>query len=269
MTNDVSKPLLHVLFNPSGAGTLRQTLVQKGRTEQVACPFDNFSLGRVETDDAARVAWVEEELGVTDWEGVVADTVPFLEASCSNGVLPVAWISRRDTLSYAGFFWWLSQLGGAPSKIIDVTDLMVSSDETNTAPWPAISPAALVPEEVVRLLDTQHDLELVERADHQARSTQLLSDNAPLRIVDRDGSLTSAPISYFDPLLLSCATSAWQKMARIVGEALASFLKDGVHQTGDLVLYGRACVLAESGSLEWRGDLSSMQACELRLPPST
>ena len=57
-------------------------------------------------------------------------------------------------------------------------------------------------------------------------------------------------------------------MARIVGEALASFLEDGTHQTGDLVLYGRACVLAESGSLEWRGDLSSMQACELRLPPS-
>ena len=264
----IEKPLLHVLFTPSGAGTLRQTLAQQGRAEQVACPFDDFSFGPVGTGDAARVAWVEEELGFTDWEGVVADTAPFLEASCSNDVLPVAWISRRDARSYAGFLWWLSHLGVAPCRIIDVTDLMVGGAGTDMAPWPAVSPAALVPEEMARLLDTQRDLGAVERGEHQDRWRQLLSDNAPLRVVDRDGSLTSAPISYFDPLLLSCATSAWQKMARIIGEALASFLDDGVHQTGDLVLYGRACVLAEGGSLEWRGDLSSMQACELRLPPS-
>ncbi|WP_267433043.1 hypothetical protein [Sphingomonas sp. GM_Shp_1] len=73
----------------------------------------------------------------------MADTVPFLEASCSNGVLPVAWISRRDARSYASFLWWLSHLGDAPCKIIDVTDLMVSGDETNTVLRPAISPAAL------------------------------------------------------------------------------------------------------------------------------
>ena len=103
-------------------------------------------------------------------------------------------------------------------------------------PRPAISPAFLVPEQMARLLGTKCDLDLVERAEHQARWRQLLSDNAPIRIVDRDGTLTSAPISYFDPLLLSCETSAWQKVARIVGEALASFLEHGVHQTGDLVL---------------------------------
>lgn len=264
----MSKPLLHVLFTPSGAGTLRQTLVQQGRTEQVACPFDDFSFGPVGADDTARVAWVEEELGITDWQSVVAETAPFLEASCSNDVLPVAWISRRDTRSYAGFLWWLSHLGDAPCKIIDVTGLKVGGAGTDMAPWLAISPAALVPEEMARLLDTERDLGAVERGEYQAQWSQLLSDNAPLRVVDRDGSLTSAPISYFDPLLISCATSAWQKMARIIGEALASFLDDGVHQTGDLILYGRACVLAEEGSLEWRGDLSSMQTCELRLPLS-
>jgi len=180
----IGKPLLHVLFTPSGAGTLRQTLARQGRAEQVACPFDDFSFGPVVAGDAARVAWIEEELGSTSWESVVADTAPFLRGSCSNDVLPVVWISRRDTRSYAGFLWWLSHLGDAPCKIIDVTDLTVGGAGRDTAPWLAISPSALVPEEMARLLDTQTNLDAAERGKHQTRWKQLLYENAPLRVLE-------------------------------------------------------------------------------------
>lgn len=261
----MSKPLLHVVFGPSGAGTLRQTLAQQGRTDQVVCTYDDFSFGPIGADEAARIAWVEEELGVTGWESELLGAAPFLEASCSHDVLPVAWISRRDAQSYAGFLWWLSHLGEAPCKIVDVTDLRVGDDPADPALGRlAISPSALMPDELARLLGSEAYLDPVEREEHQARWKQLVSDDAPLRIIDPDGSLISAPINYFDPRLLGCITTAWQKMARVIGEALASFLDDSVHQTGDLFLYARACILAETGVVEWRGDLSSMQACELR-----
>ena len=94
---------------------------------------------------------------------------------------------------------------------------------------------------------------------------QLVSENAPSRIVDRHGSLISAPITWFDRLLVACATAEWQKMARITGEVLRSFFDDCLLQTSDLILFARARALAKSGVLQWRADLSSMRHCELGL----
>lgn len=76
----------------------------------------------------------------------------------------------------------------------------------------------------------------------------------------------SAPLSFFDPLLLSSATPEWQKFARVIGEALSDFLTTSVLQTGDLVLCARARALAEAGRLESRGDLTDIHRSELRLP---
>jgi hypothetical protein len=84
-------------------------------------------------------------------------------------------------------------------------------------------------------------------------------------VLTTDG-LVSAPISAFDPLLLSCASRNWQKAARIVGEALAKDMEDGLLQTGDLLLIARLRALVETGLLESRGDLLDIHRCELRLP---
>jgi uncharacterized protein DUF3658 len=92
----------------------------------------------------------------------------------------------------------------------------------------------------------------------------LKAENAPLRILS-DGELVSAPISHFDPLLLSCATAEWKKSAKIIGEAICESWIEGM-QTGDLVLIGRARVLVAAGRLECRGDVFDIHRSELRLP---
>ncbi len=95
---------------------------------------------------------------------------------------------------------------------------------------------------------------------------RLKAENGPLRILS-EGELISAPLSFFDPLLLSFATPEWQKTARLVGEALAYDAYDlSTVQTEDLVLYARARALAEAGRLESRGDLTDIFKSELRLP---
>ncbi len=168
------------MFGQSGAGSLRQTLAGLGRTEHVVTPHDDFSFGPIASGDAARVAWVEDELGFSEWELEVSYSAPFLEASCSPEITPVAWISRRSAPTYAGFLWWLSHLGSAPCKVIDVTDLIVVGGPAKPdLRMRAISPSILSNADLARLLDTGVDLDPVSREAHHARWNQLVAENAP------------------------------------------------------------------------------------------
>ena len=83
----MTKPVLHVVFGPSAAATLRQALAKAGREDGVVCPYDNLSFGPINGAGAeARIRWVTEELGVAEWDEVVAYTEPFIAASLSVDV---------------------------------------------------------------------------------------------------------------------------------------------------------------------------------------
>jgi hypothetical protein len=93
---------------------------------------------------------------------------------------------------------------------------------------------------------------------------QLRSENAPLRVI-HGGKLVSAPISFFDTVLMSYVTDDWQKVSRIVGPAMVSQMD--VRQTDDMVLAARLNALAEGGLLEIRGESAlEIFRSEVRLP---
>lgn len=259
-------PPLHVLFSPSAAGTLRQTLSRLGRTEPVVCLHDDFSFGPIGGDDAARVAWVADVFGIADWGSVLFDTDADLRRSTASGTRPILWTSRRNARCYAGFLWWLSHRGNAPCHIIDVTDLTWDGTAATPGDRLALGTGSLSDEAMARLLDTERPLGQSDRRRHLAVWERLRSEDAPFRVIGPDGVLTSAGGDHFDPLQLSCATPDWRKAARVIGEALAEAMDANLLQAGDLALYVCACRLAERGALEWRGDLASMSTCEFRLP---
>jgi hypothetical protein len=245
----MSEARSHVIFGPSAAGTLKQALLIAQRPDEVLYAFDNFSFGPIATDDAeTRVRWVEDKLRCTGWRDVTDSSAAFLAAFDSPITSVTAWISRRETWSYAGYLWWLSHIGYAPISVIEVAKLSIMNAK-----------------QMVEILDRAVPLSTEDRKLHQARWEQLKIENAPLRVIASEG-LVSAQIDHFDDSLLSHATFEWQKMARIVASALVEFIDTGVHQASDLVLCARLADLAEAGRLEWRGDLSHMQRCELRLP---
>lgn len=256
--------ILNVMFSPSPAATLRRAIAEQGRPDQVVALYDSFSFGPIDGDVDARHRWIDEELGIDDWNEVTADNAPFLEKACAADVTPVAWISRRDATCYANFLWWLSHRGSAPCRVVDVTDMMVT--DANGREWNVLGPSMLGHDNMLEIIDTHVPLSDDERARYRALWRQLVAENASLRVVDQSLSLVSAPITFFDERLLAHATIEWKKMARMIGYTLASFADDGLSQTGDLVLAARALALAEAGALEWRGDLSNMQKCEVRLP---
>jgi hypothetical protein len=240
---------LHVLFSPSAAGTLKQALQIMGRSDEVLCLFDNFSFGPIATDDGnARTRWVEKHLGYSDDEDVAGDVVRFMTAFETLALPITAWVSKRETMTYAGFLWWLSHLGNAPVSVVELEELSITNAEG-----------------MIEFVDRAVPLLDESRQKYRARWEELKLKNAPLRVI-AGTDLISAELDYFDSRLLGHATYEWQKIAFIVARLLFEFMETGVYQTGDLVLGARLADLAEAGKLEWRGDLSHMRRCELRLP---
>jgi Protein of unknown function len=104
-----------------------------------------------------------------------------------------------------------------------------------------------------RLWDLAEPLQTTERLRYRELWGQLLSENAPLRVIDGD-KLVSAPISFFDSVLMSCVTDKWQKVSMVFSLATISYWDDGINQTDFTFLAARMRALVESGHLEIRGE---------------
>jgi len=260
--------MLHVVFTPAAAGDLRKALGEAGRAGRVVCAFEDFSFGPINPPDAsARQRWVEDELGYTGWDDVIAQTDAFWRESLSAHDRKLAWFSRRSAQEYAGFLEWLWRLGDSPCEIVDLTDVTVlDQNDKPAAPHLAVSLALLHSHQILKSHLLDRAAPLTPSARDRARELwhRLRIENAPLRVL-ATGSLASAPISHFDQLLLSFATPDWQKVAMIVGKALASFCTDWLIQTGDLVMAARIRALAHAGLLESQGDLSDLHQSRVRL----
>jgi hypothetical protein len=242
-------------------------LREVGREDSVACHLDNLALGPINPPDPqARLAWFEQELGWTGSEWVWASTEAFWNEALQKDVRKVAWISRRSAPEYTGFLEWLWRLDGSACEVVDLTDMTVvhrRKDGTPTGAMRALSLALLRPEAIIEngLLDSAEPLPQTAYEQYREIWQGLRAENAPLRVVGADG-LRSAPITFFDPLLLSCAKVEWQRAARVVGEAMA---KDEFFQAGDEILSTRIIALVELGLLEGRGNPAKIRECEVRL----
>ncbi len=268
----MSSETLHVVFTPSGAGALRDALAAEGRDDRVVSLFDNLSFGPIDSSDGStRPAWVEEQLGYTGWDEVLAESEPFWRESLAPGPRKIVWMSRRATMEYTGFLEWLRRAGDAPCEIVDLTDCRISRHSQHgppTRPHLAVSLAGLFPDEIRdnKLLERAEPLAASERHRYQALWQQLRRENAPFRVTDGQ-KLTSAPISVFDQSLLSHVRERWLKVARVVAETMALQMDDRVYQVGDMVLAGRINALVNDGVLECQGNTPlDMRFSEVRLP---
>jgi Protein of unknown function/Domain of unknown function (DUF1835) len=261
----------HFVFTPSGAGCLVQALRKAGRHDLVVASFDNLSFGPIDPPDSSlRAKWVENELGNTEWHEHAADSERDWNETRFPGHRKVAWLTRRSAMEYAGFLEWLWRLGDAPCEVVDLTEVNVSYPERDPPRPPrlAVSLGMLHHDKICsdKLWDLAEPLQGTARARYREFWRQLRSENAPLRVIDGD-SLVSAPISFFDSLLMSYVTKDWQKVGRVVAPAMVACVDDDIVQTGDMFLAARINSLAQNGRLEIRGK-SALEIfhSEVRLP---
>jgi hypothetical protein len=264
--------VLHFVFTPSGAGCLLQALKKAGRNDPVIIEYDDFSFGPIDPSDAAsRAEWVANELGETDWNrGPPTPGRELYETQFPDN-RKVAWLTRRSAMEYAGFLDWLWRLGDVPCEVVDLTDLTVSYHPQHGPPRPPslmMSVGMLHHDKICddRLWDLARPLQSGERQGYLDLWQRLRLENAPLRVIE-DARLVSAPISFFDEVLMSLVSEHWRKARRIVGEALVSEMYQGTIQPDDLVLSARLNALVKDGRVEIRGGSAfDMRSSEVRLP---
>ncbi len=263
----MTKTVFHVVFTPWGAENLRYALRNAGRDDRVVAFSDDLRFGPIDSGDSSlRLKWIKNELGLTGWGDVAAESDWFWQEALSSDHRMVAWLSRRSAREYAGFLEWLWRQGDGPCEIVDLTDLKPSrrsGSESSTAP--VVNLAELVSDEICDndLFDQAKTLLATTREKYQTLWRRLRAENAALRILKGD-ALVSAPISFFDSLLISHVTGNWRKVAMIVSETLASQMDDSI---SDLFLASRVDALVESGRLERQGRSAvDMRHCEVRLP---
>jgi hypothetical protein len=267
----MTQTIVHFVFTASGSGCLVRALRQAGRDDQVVATDHGFNVGPIDpSDPEARAKWLESELGL-----IARKDAPRSERNWDESRFPghrkVAWLTRRSAMEYAGFLDWLWHRGDTPFDLVDLSEAKISypDEHGSTLPeaWPG-SIALLGPETIVhnKLWDLAAPLQPDERLRYRELWGQLLAENAPLRVLDGD-NLVSAPISYFDEVLMSLLADDWQKVNRIIGDALAFEIDDGILQTGDVFLAARLNAMAKDGTLEIRGGSAhDMRSCEVRSP---
>jgi hypothetical protein len=262
-------PTLHVVFNMSAAGTIRQALEQIGRRERVIGLPDNLSFGPIDPPSArSRWEWAEQWLDC-EYEEVAKMADLFWAEAKSPDIVPVVWVCRHCASEYAGFLEFVWRRADAPLGVVDATGpRFVGPGQSGTRV--ARSLGVMTRKEILdaRPTDRQTTLRAQEIESYRATWRRLRKENAPLRIID-DTGLVSAPISYFDDVLLSCATDAWGKAARVVGATMAK-LWERPHgdSPSDMLLWARLLALADAGTLEISGDGSDIQQTLVRQGPT-
>jgi len=266
----MTETVLHFVFTLSGAGCLVQALRKAGRDDQVIAFSDDLSFGPIDPADASlRAKWVEHELGERDWNRSPTSSERVWDEARFPDHRKVAWLTRRSASEYAGFLDWIWRLGEAPCEVVDLSEVMISYPSEHGPPRPpvlAVSLGMLHPDTIRNnnLWDLAEPLQMTVRDRYLDLWRQLRSENAPLRVVKGD-NLVSAPISFFDSLLMSYGTNNWQKVIRIVGTAIAAEMD--IFQASDMVLRARIDALAQAGRLEIRGKSAlEMFDSEVRLP---
>ncbi len=250
------KPVLHVVFNMSAAESLRQALLQLGIDETVIGLPDDLSIGPIDPPAAdLRGQWIEDILGYDRWQGQDEADL-FWDRATGRDVVPVAWVSCRSAMEFAGFLEFVWRIGDHPFRVVDITlvDFAPSPDRSETKTWRAVSFGFVPSDSIVkaRLLDKQTVLTGQELQTYRDLWRRLRDENASFRVVS-DLGLHSAPITHFDKIVASQVTNDWQKCSRVVADIMVALWGDGF-QVGDLVLWSRVRALADEGVFEMKGD---------------
>jgi len=94
----------------------------------------------------------------------------------------------------------------------------------------------------------------------------LRKENTALRILV-DGRLVSAPITFYDDLIMSCVGEDWRKTTRLAGEASVATWDEYARQSNEDLMMARLFALVNARRIESRGELDDWwRSVELRLP---
>jgi hypothetical protein len=209
------------VFCPSARADLAKALKAAGRFEEVVAFGDDLSFGPIDPPDVTiRDAWIERELGWTDWNDLAPDLDAFWANALADNRRRIVWLSRRSSLEYCGFLEWLGRNDLRPFELVDLTDVSLQKRADGTAiPAPVTSLIRAEQFLSAHLWDSATTPTRAAVADWMQLWRKLRRENAALRLLSPEG-LYSAPIAALDAAILSCVEEDWCKAALVVGRFL-------------------------------------------------
>lgn len=255
---------LHIAPGDSAGGSLQSAIRDSGRNEEVLRNLDDLSCGPIDSDDlSAREAWWAR---VYETEEVRGDLKAFWDRVAKSDERLVVWFGRHSASELAFSLAFAHQIGDRPYDIVDVTDLqwIAKRHDGSTATVRPGKLSIMQPERLAPLIETARPTTSEERAAARGLWRRLRSENAPFRVVTPQG-MESAPIDYFDHLLLEQAAPEWRKVARVVGDTIG-YNSEPYWQVNELMLLTRVVALVDAGKLLADDDRSEIHTCRVRLP---
>jgi hypothetical protein len=262
-------PVRHIFFSDTAARSLAEALQECGQDDRVLHLSDNLSLGPINPyDPVRRGEWIRGELmDFDEAEWPFGNSQTFWNEALANSDRRIAWVSKCSAHEYAGFLEFVWRLGDAACDVIEFDRQEVSyRDRTGRLRRSfVITLGEMAPElfAETRWWECAVPLNPETRERCRADWARLRDENAPLRILDENGMI-SAPLTYFDDLLMSYTAGQWRKSARVLGEALMSFIDGPFDQVSEFVLHARLRALVRAGRLESKGDLCQPRFSEVR-----
>ena len=252
---------LHIAPGDSAGGSLSVAIRDAGLNDEVLRFRDNLSCGPIDSDEpTARANWWSQFYEDSTVEATLAG---FWERVAAADERLVVWFGHHSASELAFFLAWADRLGDRTYEYVDVTDLRFPPRDGFGLGEPVQSVGIMNPDMLRSLLGSEKALTSEQRTKAIRTWRQLKAENAPFRIVTAEG-LASAPVNYFDGLLLERATTEWRHIARIIGEVMG-YNSEPYIQIGDVMLQSRVVALVEEGRLLADGDPWNM-SCRIRLP---
>ncbi len=243
--------MLHVVFNSSGAGSLREALWAQGLRQRVVDLTDNLDWGPIATnsfDD--RQAWLDSNIPLQEmgWDWIANGAREF-EAKVRSDPDRLIWIAPQSASELSALYWYLDLIGGDGARMIVV-------DYPLQDAWCGMPPPSLGQLHADRFSDLLIDAERkpwnpVRFPENRWKA--LRNEASLLRIVNGD-LLNSVREDYFDEHLLAQCTHKWRKCYRIIGDTMGH-LWDQNHDADHLFLCWRLRVLAEQNQIESNRDI--------------
>ena len=241
--------MFHICFSSSASGIIRRILRARARNEAVCAFVDDLSSGPIaDVCGDERKAWYLKyfaadmlETGQL-WDGQMR----FWSRTIFSQDQLMVWLTRRSAAEYCGFLELLSLL---PEKSeISLADFTSQEFDVGKTMETCISIGSLNEDN----MDTGFQIQTTTSPSDWNQLLQmwknLKRENAPLRIV-RHNKLFSKPQDYFDGFLFQHLSGDWQRLLRVVGEAVVSSWEKG-HRVNFDWFKKRIKGLAKDGFIE-------------------
>jgi hypothetical protein len=256
---------LHVAFGNSAEGSLREVVREAGRDDAVLAFPDDLSCGPIDSNEpSSRAAWWAQFVSVaSDGETILKQ---FWDRIASSRDRLLAWFSRHSAPELSFFLAWADRLGERPYDILDITGRQLSLKRRDgTVVLRSLPSVSFMSGDTLQsLLGTERPITAEERDQCRRDWQRLRSENAPFRIVTQAG-LVSAPVDYFDPLLLARAKPEWQSIAEIIHYSIFADAFEHYHQVRNVMLRARLAALVGEGRLIADGNPAD-RSTRIRLP---